>query len=307
MDVISTILTVLGILVTILGAFWTWKAIFRPKIQLVSEDVTIVANIGKISSDLKVSYKDDGVSNDLILISAYLINVGNVDIAIDDVEEPVTIVLPSGAQWLSFQVERNNHNMRVKGELVNNRLEIGCGLWKKNEGFKFDALMTIHDESILKDKNEIFSLIKIKSRIKGLQGISVTRLPEAKTYKTKLARLGLFIPTILMICYILGGVAIYNGIGKKDTFSLLAFDNNKKVVDLKVINTEAKVIGTDGTIYKPNNNGFYELNVGVVENGAKKSDRIAGLGLIILGFLGVIMLNLKNLRSYLLQIKVEKS
>lgn len=59
---------------------------------------------------------------------------------------------------------------------------------EKNEGFKFDALMTIHDESILKDKNEIFSLIKIKSRIKGLQGISVTRLPEAKTYKTKLAR-----------------------------------------------------------------------------------------------------------------------
>ena len=218
---ISLILTIVFGVVGLYGVFLGWKAIFKPKIQLVSEDVTIIANIGKISNNLKVKYKEQEVDNDLRLISAYLINVGNVDISVEDVEQAVTINLPSNSKWLSFQVERNNHNMRINGEFLDGKLVISTGLWKRNEGFKFDALVTTSNSDILDDKNKIFKLIRITSRIKGLGGIDVTSYPEETLYKSSFNKyLKLFLPLLFSMIYVISGVVIYMGLLTKEKFRL---------------------------------------------------------------------------------------
>lgn len=305
---ISLILTIVFGVAGLYGVFLGWKAIFKPKIQMVSEDVTIIANIGKISNDLKVKYKEQEVDKDLRLISAYLINVGNVDISVEDVEQAVTINLPSNSKWLSFQVEKNNHNMIIDGEFLDGKLVIATGLWKRNEGFKFDALVTTSNSDILEDKNKIFKLIRINSRIKGLGEIDVTPYPEEIIYKNSFTKyLKLFLPLLLAMTYVILGVVIYMGLLTKEKFSLELYDDK-----YEILQTQKKdnnwVLRSLNTEYPRDEKGFYDVKVKLFNSSQNtEGDEKAGLVSILMGLILIVTYYLKHIKNYLLKKKVLKS
>lgn len=84
------VLTVVFGVISLFGIFLGWKAWNRPKISFVAENSIILANLTHSNFEISVRYKADEVSNNLILISAHLVNDGNVDIDVRDVEEPIT-------------------------------------------------------------------------------------------------------------------------------------------------------------------------------------------------------------------------
>ncbi|NUG64680.1 hypothetical protein HUN37_14470, partial [Acinetobacter bereziniae] len=160
MDLISLILT---IIFGVISIFLAWKAIFRTKIQLITESSTLLANLSKASSELIVFYKNDDVSNDLILVTGFLINSGNNDINKTDFEKPIILSLPDNGLWHAFNIRAKTEDMEVGYTFERNKLLLNLGLWKKEEGFYFDALISIKGGDDLKDK--IFDEIEIKTRI----------------------------------------------------------------------------------------------------------------------------------------------
>lgn len=303
----STILTIVGVFITLPGIFLTWKTIFRPKLQLISEDITEIANVGKVSNDLIIKYRGEEVSNDLLLISAYLINGGNADIGINDVELPVTLCLPKDSLWLSFVVTKNNHDMKIEGKCENSKLVINTGLWKKGEGIKFDALICISDRDMLNDKNKIFDLVDIKSRIKGVGKIKVKKFPEVTVYQNNFEKyLRLFFPTLVMFAYVVLGVLTYTGYLKEERFELEVYDDKNELI-LTNHTDKGAVLITKDRIQLDAKNGFYNVNVKFSNTNIKDKNQKAGIFIIVLGVFGMILFNVKKIINYRLRKKVLKS
>lgn len=305
---IGTILTIIGLFITCVGIFWTWKTIFRPKIEIISEDITEIANVGKLSNELIIRYKNEEVSSDLLSLSAYIINTGNSDIGVSDVEQPITLDLPKNSSWLSFVVTKNNHSMKIEGLYEKNSLVINTGLWKKGEGFKFDALVTTSNSDILEDKNKIFKLIKINSRIKGLGDIQVTSHPQEIIYKNLFSKyLKLFLPLVAAMSYVILGIAIYMGVLTKEKFSLEIYNDKYEIVETQK-KDKSWILKSLDAEYPKDKEGYYNVKVKLSSSPKNNvGDEGVGLFTILMGLILIVAYYSKYIKNYLLKKKILRS
>lgn len=299
------VLTVIFGGIGLFSAFLAWKAWNRPKINLIAKSSTVLANLTNSSFEISVKYQEKEVSNNLILISAYLINNGNVDIDIRDVEQPVTIILPSESRWLSFQVVSNRNGMIIAETILENKLELKVGLWKKGEGFNFDALIAFAHEEVLKEKKEVFESFLITSRINGVDQINVLDLPEEKKYKNKFHKFFIHgISVVVFIMYVgLGGSLYFDGL-ETTRYELKAYENNEELT-LKIENNQPKLLN-EKVIISRDKDGFYNLKVKPVKIEKFKEKKVLGLVLILMGIFSFFMLNFSQIKEYLLRKKIRK-
>lgn len=301
------VLTVVFGVISLFGIFLGWKAWNRPKISFVAENSIILANLTHSNFEISVRYKEDEVSNNLILISAHLVNDGNVDIDVRDVEEPITINLPESAKWMSFEVINNKHGMKICEDLDSNSLKLNIGLWKKREGFKFDALIAFDNEDVLVGRKKIFDEFIISSRIKGLDNVNILNLGETRTYKSKFSKiLKLFIiPIIGSGFYIFLGLILVFGVLNKNRYDLKVYKDNE-VINLKVENGEPKFY--QGALLLNNNEQkTHDLKLVAEKVKDAKNDKIIGFITILMGFIMFIILTYKDIKSYMLKKKIDRN
>lgn len=301
---ISLILTIVFGILGLFGIFFGWKAWHRPKISLIAKSSTVLANLTNSSFEISVKYQEKEVSNNLILISAYLINNGNVDIDIRDVEQPVTIILPGESKWLSFQVRNNKNGMKIAETIWGNTLELKVGLWKKGEGFNFDALIAFDHEQVLKEKKKLFESFNITSRISGVDKINILDLPEEKKYKNKyhkfFSQFG--IPVIALMMYVGLGGGLYFDSFETTKYELKAYENNKEL-SLKVETDQPQLLN-DKAVILSDKDGFYKLQVKPVKIEKFKEKKILGLATMLMGILAFMILSFGQIKEFLLRKKM---
>lgn len=298
-------LTIIFGLISLIGIFLGWKAWNRPKISMVAENSTILANLTQSASGISVRYENKDVSNNLILLSVYLINNGNSDIDIRDVEQPVTIVLPEGSKWLSFKVIANKHEMIIKESHNDNELILDVGLWKKREGFKFDSLISLENEGKIYNKNEIFECFTIKSRIKGLDKVDILYLQEEKKYKNKkFKNIKTFVlPCIALILYGALGAFMYFDIPNTNKFNFKIYNDNQEVT-LKSNNNIVEIY-SEGNLIEKRKDGLYDLQIKAEQVTVSKAQKVMGMFTIFSGFFLFCILIYKDLMTYLLRKKLD--
>lgn len=215
--------------------------------------------------------------------------------------------LPESAKWMSFEVKNNKHGMKICEDLDSNSLKLNIGLWKKREGFKFDALIAFDNEDVLVGRKKIFDEFLISSRIKGLDNVNILNLGEIRTYKSKFSKiLKLFVlPIIGAGFYICFGLIMMFGLFSKDKYELRVYKDSE-VISLKV---------EDG---KPN---LYQGNILInivakkVDNVElvpeqvkdKRNDKFAGFIIILMGVFLFALLTFKDFKSYLLKKKIDQN
>lgn len=306
LDDVGIILTIIFGVFGLIALAIAWKAWFRPKIQLITESATVLANLSNSSSDISLKYKNEDVSSNLILISAYLINTGNTDIDKRDVEKPISLTLPKGSNWYSFHLIYNINEMKIETSYSQNKLVINVGLWKKSEGIKFDALISIDDESVLNEKNKILNKLIISSRIKGLDTIEIAQIPEGKLYKSKFKKyMNLFFPSLLMMVYVVLGVIILSGILSKNKYEFGVYDNKSEKVILTIA-SGMPLVGSKSGKLEADGDGFYNLKIKPIKIKDERGEQVFGILITFFGILGLIIFNLKSVRSFLLQKKIDK-
>lgn len=300
---LSLILTIFFGFIGVIGLFITWKAWFRPKIQLIVENTTALTNLGDFSSPITVKYEKEDISKNLFLISGYMINVGNVDIDKRDVENPINLVLPKNSKWHSFKILSNKSNMNINEFYTESSLEVNVGLWKKNEGFKFDALISLDVEGV---ENKNFDFLHVSSRIKGVDNITIVPLQKEKKFSNKWTKFfNKYSINILLIVYIFLASILYSGFLDKDKYEFVVYDSNKKIVLLDS-NHGNPIVQNDSGIINSDKDGFYNLYINVQKIETKKHDKVLAVIIFLFSIFVFIIVNFKEFKNHRIRVKVTK-
>ena len=131
---------------------------------------SIVRNV----DDLKVLYKDEPVSENMVLIKGYIMNTGSKDITRDMIEKPLTLKLPDGFRWLDAKVVPSKSVVEGKLQIKQaNSAEFELGLFRVNEYVKFEALVQVPS---LESQSQI-----------GYEGNAAARLRETLKVEHRIA------------------------------------------------------------------------------------------------------------------------
>jgi hypothetical protein len=195
MDTTTGIAIGIGILGVVVTCIFGWLALRRRysgRITYFEESSiglfdSIVRNIG----DLKVLYKDEPVSKNVVLLKGYIMNTGYKDITQDMIEEPLALKLPDGFRWLDAKVVPSP--TQVKASLTIRdamTAEFDLGLFRENEHVKFEALAevpTAHPESEIGKQESVNKKLKdslkLVHRIADTQKVTTSELPPHMSFK----------------------------------------------------------------------------------------------------------------------------
>jgi hypothetical protein len=131
---------------------------------------SIVRNIG----DLKVLYKDEPVSENMVLLKGYIMNTGSKDITRDMIEKPLTLKLPDGFRWLDAKVVPSKSVVEGKLQIKQTTsATFELGLFRVNEYVRFEALAQVPPS-------------ESQSQI-GYEGNAVARLRETLKVEHRIA------------------------------------------------------------------------------------------------------------------------
>ena len=192
----TTGIAIFGVAATcILGGVAIWLALRRRypgRITYFEESSiglfdSIVRNIG----DLKVLYKDEPVSENMVLLKGYIMNTGSKDITPDMVEQPLALKLPEGFRWLDAKVVPSKAQVKASLSIRDaTTAEFDFGLFRVDEHVKFEALAEVQmghpgsetSEGVSADKRLKDSL-EFPHRIADTQKVTTSRLPSRLSFK----------------------------------------------------------------------------------------------------------------------------
>lgn len=147
----GVLLAVIGVGATVTvgvaATYLTLRFRYPGRVTFIGESyIGLFDSIVQNLSDLSVLYKNEPVSQNLVLMKGVLVNTGSKDIAETMVEEPLTMQLPGGYKWLTANVVRFSNGVRVETKVVEeSRLAFEIGMLRRKEYIKFDALAEIPD------------------------------------------------------------------------------------------------------------------------------------------------------------------
>ena len=111
-----------------------------------------------------------------------LINSGSIDIKETMVEERLCLKLPDNFKWLSAKVIDATTGSKANLEIVNNRIFINLGLFRKNEFIRFEALADIPSDN----KDNLPTTIIFKDKLSFEHRIADTDKVEKRESKLEL-------------------------------------------------------------------------------------------------------------------------
>lgn len=209
---ISIILTVFGILATVL--FGIWAVVIRRRypgeITFVVEDcIGLFDTIVKNFPELAVLYQEKPVSHGLVLLKGTFLNSGKKDITPEMVEDKATLNLPDNFKWLAVKIVAQSPNVRACVEVEPNLLRLSTGLFRCKEYFKFEALaeVPVPDKNNSINKN-LLTNIRTSHRIADTGKIRKVSLP-VETFTKQMFCWRIAIPSGFMIAGVILFVILF--------------------------------------------------------------------------------------------------
>lgn len=122
MDV-QTVLAIIGITVTLLLGVWALVISFRynkgVEITYIEDQcIALIDDIIQSFSGLNITYGDEIISDNLVLLKGYFINTGKKDISHNMVEENITINLPIGFEWVDCKVVDSSKSLKASVQKI---------------------------------------------------------------------------------------------------------------------------------------------------------------------------------------------
>jgi hypothetical protein len=168
-------ITIFGVAVTCIFGWLALRRRYPGRITYFEESsIGLFDSIVRNIDDLKVLYKDEPVSENMVLLKGYIMNTGAKDITRDMIEKPLTLKLPDGFRWLDAKVVPSRSVVEGKLQIKQaTSAEFELGLFRVNEYVKFEALAQVPSS-------------ESQSKI-GYEGNAVTRLRERLKVEHRIA------------------------------------------------------------------------------------------------------------------------
>lgn len=183
----SLLLNIGGIAVAAIFGIWgiytTIKHRYGGSVTFICEQtISIFDDIVKHLPDLGVYYKNEAVTKALVLIKGVLVNDGQIDITPNDVEKPISAVLPDRCTWLESKVISCSTNLKANLVIeLENNLYFKTGMFRKNESIHFQALAEIDLED--NKSNKIEELLTFEHRIANTKKIKIQQVEKPRSPK----------------------------------------------------------------------------------------------------------------------------
>jgi len=236
---ISTILTVLGILATVLFGVGSVHLVIRRhypgQITLVVDDcIGLFETIVKNFPELAVLYQEQPVSHGLVLFKGTFLNSGKKDITPEMVENKLTLGLPEDFKWLAAKTIGSSPNVQASVETESNSLRFSTGLFRCQEYFKFEALAEVpvpdKDKSI---KAKLVAEMKPVHRIADTGKIREVSLPQ-EAYTKRRFRKRIIMPCAMILAgLVIFGITLFTGFPAELHFQIPQQDGSVAEVTAK--------------------------------------------------------------------------
>jgi len=177
---LSTLLTVAGILVSLLfgawGVYLALKRRYPGQVTFLHEtSLPLFDTIVKNLPELKVSFKDKPVGEGLVLLKGALLNTGTKDITPDMIADPIALSLPDGFKWITANLV--SHSQKVDCSLAVDQANItfNVGLFRCGEYLRFEALAEVPIEQKKQGEDSTDIGKKLRQVIKTTHRIADTQ------------------------------------------------------------------------------------------------------------------------------------
>ncbi len=250
---IQTFLAVIGIFATLVLGVWAIVIAVRysRNVRITYAQDQVIALTDDISqnfADLKIYFRDQPVSDNLVLLKGYLINTGRKDISHEMIEENISLRLPDGFEWVECKVVETSPSLKAKAIMGGKGLiSIETGLWKAREYLKFEALAKVpvlkaDPDNVPRDNptRRLAKSLGFSHRIADSRRIEETRVPRPSP-RTSIVRGPLF----LIVGAILVIIA-YLVFPEKTVGCRMLIDGEERVLAVDVTSDTVQLTGTNG-------------------------------------------------------------
>lgn len=264
----QTLIAVVGIIATIIFGIWAIAITIRynRSVRITYADDQAIALTDDITHNfpnLSITYREQAVSENLVLLKGYFINSGKKDISREMVEQQITISLPDEYEWVECKVVECSPSLKaVATKLDKTHISFDTGLWKSKEYMKFEALAKV--PVIIADPEHLpheFPTLRLRKslmfihRVADLAKIDKTRVQRPLGPLTSFSE-RFFLPStsfdiILVIIMLMMGILFF-GVSQfwpPTTLDYtLTIDGKQRTVSVDV--KKNKIILTDETGYR---------------------------------------------------------
>ena len=214
---LSTVLTVIGIFVSLL--FGAWAVFLAPKRKypgqltfLQESYLPLFDAIVKNLPELKVSFRDEPAGEGLVLLKGALLNTGSKDITPDMIAENITMSLPEGYKWITAELVA--HSPKVECIIDNDQqsLVFNMGLFRCSEYLRFETLVEVPIEERESENtaenigDKLRKAIKVNHRISDTQKVISANLVPVMQAQRRLKRFaiigGMFAAALIVMAVV---------------------------------------------------------------------------------------------------------
>lgn len=186
----------IGILIGALGIAATFWVFYKERnypcriSYYPAKTINLFRNLSSPFSNLKITYNNKDIGKNLFYLSGYLVCDGYRDITKN--EEPITLKLPDGYNWVDLNVSSSIDelnidldNLNKNNKPVENKFKIHFTKFKKNESIYIQSIIEGADSRMINPRmisfehriNDTESRIKIKGIVRESDSIIPIKSP----------------------------------------------------------------------------------------------------------------------------------
>ncbi len=255
----NLILWVIGTIVTIgigyLSVRLTMK--YRKKVSLcfIERDfIPLFKTIVKNLDTIEIRYRNNPISEKLVLIKATLINDGTTDIDSSIIHKPFSIRLPENFNCLELKITDCSPNLTAKiNQVDNNNLIIEWDLLKKSEFISFDMVIEIHPIGkglVVDDKLAYYSFDQRITNLDHVKKLTIPTQIESKFKKRRRFRMNLLSLSALVLILVMSIVSVSKNRDYRLAYYLLNSKNTVKINVTPIDYNCIKISSDDDSISK---------------------------------------------------------
>lgn len=133
---------------------------------------SIVKNFPQIS----ITYDEQNISDQIVLLKGYLLNTGSIDIKEQLVEMELSITLPENFKWVDTKIVDSSEGIAPTTKIQSdNGLAFHLGLFRKDEFLRFEALAEVPspENKSISSASQLMNSLKFKHRIADTKEVKV--------------------------------------------------------------------------------------------------------------------------------------
>lgn len=195
---IQTLLAVAGIAATVLLGVWAIIITVRYNRSVditfaLDQVIALTDDITQNFPDLTVQFRNQPVSDNLVLLKGYFINTGKKDISREMTEQQITLNVPVEFEWVECKVVKCSPSLKADAHIHGKaEIRLETGLWKVKEFFRFEALAKVPVVKVDPDNlptdyptRRLMRALTFSHRIADSKEIHETRIPRFTTGRTR--------------------------------------------------------------------------------------------------------------------------